>query len=77
MTLQELLDQINASLEKGLPPDTTVVIATVSSGWYDILDGVRSPVSPEDGCDLWFTLFPGEEADARFTPGGMPDNSNH
>lgn len=74
MTVAELLDELNNAIGRGLSPDTTVVLFDDASGWYRILDEVDDPSAhPEgEGSDMWFTLFPGEEADPRFTPGGPP-----
>ena len=74
MTVAELQAALQAAVERGLDPDTTVVVAT--EGWFSIVDYTVDPsVLDSDQADMWFTLFPGDDADARFTPGGRPDLS--
>lgn len=77
MTVAEMLAALQAALDRGLPPETAVVVST--DGWYQLVDSVDDPsnhVHLEDGStegpDMWFTLELGEPADSRFTPGGMP-----
>jgi hypothetical protein len=73
MTLDQLLVALQAAKDRGLPGSTTVVID--HAGWYSILESVEDPSSqpPNEGPDMWVTLYMGEPADARWTPGGMPD----
>lgn len=70
MTVAELQTALQAAVDRGLPPDTTVVVDR--DDWYYVLSETQDPSDGRDGCELWFTLFPGEEADSRTTPGGMP-----
>ena len=71
MTVAELLEELQAALDRGLPPETTVTIYNGHIDDYEILDGVDDPSSPSEGCELWFTLFPGEVATYHSTPGGL------
>lgn len=74
MTVAELQAELQAAIDRGLPPETTVVLGS-DIGWFVILEKTEDPTNSE--CDMWFTLIPGEgdewEADSRFTPGGLPD----
>jgi hypothetical protein len=65
MNVKELHTLITDALQRGLDPRTTVVIA--DQGWYRIVESVSNPQDNED-LDCWLTLFPGQEADSRFTP---------
>lgn len=71
MTVAEMIAALQAALDRGLPPETTVVVST--DGWYTTIESVDDPSTHEDGegPDMWFTIEMGEPADARFTPGGM------
>lgn len=84
MNVTELKQQLDEALEKGLHPETTVVIDlqgeafkdNPSVRWYVLLeDQAEHPLDGQEGADLWFTLTPREEdgetvhADPRFTPG--------
>jgi uncharacterized protein (DUF1697 family) len=76
VTVAELQAALQAALERGLDPATTVVVSD-REGWFTILEEVADPSVPEDDrADMWFTLFPGQGddfvADCRFTPGGRP-----
>lgn len=70
MTVAELQAALQAAVDRGLPPETTVVVDR--EGWYWVLDEVQDPSDENEGCELWFTLFSHQEADSRLTPGGMP-----
>lgn len=71
MNVTELKAVLDGALEAGLHPTTEVVVAT--DGWYTVLESVEHPV--EDGrwgTDrqlMWVTLYQGQDADSRFTPG--------
>lgn len=81
MNVSQLEASLREAREKGLHPDTEVVIdmqdVTELSRWYCLLDPeVSHPVDGKEDADLWFTMSPvlnegGEmdTADARFTPG--------
>lgn len=76
MTVAELLTQLQAALDRGLPPTTTVVIANNETDWYDIIADANDPSEYVDTDktgrpDMWFTLYADGEADCRLTPGGM------
>jgi hypothetical protein len=74
VTVAELQAALQAALDRGLDPETTVVIST--EGWYQIAVEVSDPSQDDDRADMWFTIYPGEgeefAADSRFTPGGRP-----
>jgi hypothetical protein len=69
VNVRQLQEALQAALDRGLSPDTTVVIED-GEGWYNVLDWVDDPTTEEHGSDMWFTLFHHEPADSRFTPGG-------
>jgi hypothetical protein len=68
VNVRQLQEALQAALDRGLSPDTTVVID--QDGWYNILEAVDDP-STGNGPDMWFTLFHHQPADSRFTPGGV------
>lgn len=72
MNLAELKLKVDAALERGTDPETTVVAAT--GGWYTEVDDVTDPTDQEglENGYIWFTLNLGEDADARFTVGHNP-----
>jgi hypothetical protein len=70
VTVKELQAALQAAVDRGLDPETTVVLAT--DGWYQIATEVADPSQDSDQADMWFTIYPGDEADSRFTPGGRP-----
>lgn len=69
MNVRQLQEALQAALDRGLSPDTTVVIDY--EGWYRILEGVADPSDGTEGPDMWFTLFHSQDADCRFTTGGV------
>jgi len=71
MTVNELKVALQAALDRGLPGETTVVIDTDVG--FQILQVAGDPSDEGETYDMWFTLSEtGEEADCRFTTGGMP-----
>ena len=70
MTVQELIDALQASIYRGLPPTTTVVVESGSDFELQVIECSNDPTLRQ-GYDLWFTLFPGAMADSRVTPGGL------
>lgn len=71
MTVAELQAALQTALDRGLPPTTTVVLDTKEG--YMILHNTGDPSDEREDHDMWFTLIHGgEEADCRFTEGGMP-----
>ena len=74
MTVAELKAALEAALERGLPPETTVVIDAVGQDGFMIANWTVDPTTPGSDFDMWFTIQMGEEADSRFTPGGLPDD---
>lgn len=69
MTVAELQAALQAALDRGLPPDTTVVLSVYD--WFVEIDETNDPSEDDSQFDMWFTLHPGQEADSRSTPGGM------
>lgn len=69
MNLSELKLAVDAALERGTDPDTSVVVAT--QGWYTHVESATDPLDDEGLVNgyIWFTLNLGEDADARFSPG--------
>ena len=68
MNIAELKKMVDAALERGLDPRTTVVMDGGSGEWLK-LDKVDDPTQRGDGSLLWFTLFPGDYADSRMDYG--------
>jgi hypothetical protein len=75
MNIMDLKQVIDQALERGIRPDTEVVIGGAEvDGPFDwaCLSKVYDPTAPENDDDgngyIWFTLELGEEADPRFTP---------
>lgn len=68
MTASHLKTLLDAALERGLHPETAVVVAT--DGWYlELHADVCDPTDPGEGEGYaWFTLNPAGEADTRATP---------
>ena len=73
MNVAELKAAIDTALERGLDPETTVVIDMMAltnptDAVWPILGAVHDPTIAEDGY-IWFTLTPSEtEADFHFHP---------
>lgn len=80
MNITELKAAVDLAVERGIHPETTVVVAL--EGWYALLDAdVCDPTVNDEGGYIWFTLNPAaptqvgdryEWADARFTPDHQP-----
>lgn len=68
MNLSELKLAVDAALERGTDPETTVVAAV--DQWYAVVDRAVDPLDDDGLKDgyVWFTLHVGESADSRFTP---------
>ena len=76
MNIMELKRLVDQALDRGIDPNTTVVIAhREEPGDWAILREVGDPAEPGNSYEshIWFTLYPGEEADGRFTPGHFQD----
>ena len=75
MTITELKTLIDAAIERGIAPDTTVVVDASNFPGADLewalIDNVVDP--SVDPTYLWFTLVPGEDADWRVHPGHEGD----
>jgi hypothetical protein len=72
VTVTELQAALQAALDRGLPPETTVVIELDHNFEFCVAKLLGDPSEEDAGCDMWFTLSYGEVADCRSTPGGMP-----
>jgi len=69
MNVTQLMGLLEDALVRGLDPETEVVVAS-DGDWCTLTMDVGDPSStdPDDGY-IWFTLFPGDCADDRFTHG--------
>jgi hypothetical protein len=70
-TVDQLIAYLQAAKDRGLPGDTAVVIATNPHGSFHEVNHVEDPTDSDS--DMWFTIGYGQEADSRFTPGGLPN----
>jgi len=77
MNIMDLKNAVDLALERGIDPNCTVVLGlgdvSQTLEWA-ILDMIEDPSNPDNTYEgvIWFTLFPGEEADGRFTPCHWP-----
>ena len=77
----ELKQAVDLAIERGIRPDTEVVISVAVDvtglEWARLAD-IIDPSDPkhEEEAYSWFTLTLGEEADSRFTPGHYKDEES-
>lgn len=75
MNITQLKQIIDAALERGIDPETAVVIDVQSVTNGDVYDWaiLETVIDPTEHGDrdgyTWLTLRVGEEADPQFTPG--------
>jgi hypothetical protein len=78
MNIMELKQAVDLAIERGIDPECTVVISVFDindAGDWAILKSIDDPADPDNNMEgpIWFTLYPGEEADGRFTPAHFAD----
>lgn len=75
MNVTELKEALEEALQRGLHPETEVVLTgQVTDGTYTILEVIEHPLDDSGNADCWFTLTGnGREADSRFTPVHYPE----
>jgi hypothetical protein len=71
MNIQQLKELVDAALERGIDPLTTVVVD--ADGDWRKIDRTDDPTQRADDSLMWFTLFVGEWADSRFDRGHYKD----
>jgi len=80
MNITELKRAVDLAIERGIRPDTEVVISVAVDvtglEWARLADIIDPSDPKHEETYIWFTLTLGEEADSRFTLGHYKDEES-